>query len=104
MVGNHFRLCRVAERAGLAQHVCGLTVELRSGLRRQRCVGRLLQQHVTKAERAAGALKREIASRIKLRRMPNLRFHFDDMLEEERRIGEILQGLQKEQSDEADAS
>jgi ribosome-binding factor A len=50
-------------------------------------------------ERAAGALKREISSRIKLRRMPNLRFHFDDMVEEERRIGKILEDLQKEKAD-----
>lgn len=50
-------------------------------------------------ERASGALKREISSRIKVRRMPALRFHFDDMVEEERRIGEILEDLSKQRSD-----
>lgn len=51
-------------------------------------------------ERAAGALKREISSRIKMRRMPNLRFHFDEMVEEERRIGEILNDLNKDKAGE----
>lgn len=56
-------------------------------------------------ERAAGALKRELSSRLKMRRMPTLRFHYDDMVEEERRIGEILEDLNKDKAGvEADES
>lgn len=43
--------------------------------------------------RAKGALKRAIGKRIKLRRIPELRFHLDEDVLHERRIGQILQEL-----------
>ncbi len=44
--------------------------------------------------RAKGAFKRIIAQKIKLRRVPDLRFHPDDDLSAERRIGAILAQLE----------
>ena len=55
-------------------------------------------------ERAAGALKRAIGKHIKLRRMPNLRFHYDEMVEEERRIGAILNNLNISPADPEDGN
>lgn len=40
--------------------------------------------------RAKGALKRMLASRINLRRIPDLRFHLDRDVYQERRIEELL--------------
>ncbi len=42
---------------------------------------------------AAGAFKRIITRKIKLRRVPNLRFHIDDDMVAEERIGRILKNL-----------
>lgn len=44
-------------------------------------------------DRARGQLKRWLSEQIKLRRMPELRFHYDELLAQERRIGEILSSL-----------
>jgi ribosome-binding factor A len=44
-------------------------------------------------ERARGFFKRLLAKNLRLRRIPDLRFHFDDRVEAERRINQILQGL-----------
>lgn len=44
-------------------------------------------------ERAVPALRRVIAGKINLRRVPNLRFHIDDDMIAERRIGDILEKL-----------
>ena len=43
--------------------------------------------------RARGALKRAISRQVKLRRVPDLRFHVDEDMNAERRIGEILDQL-----------
>lgn len=43
--------------------------------------------------RARGAFKRELTKKIRMRRVPELRFHFDEDVASERRIGEILDQL-----------
>ncbi len=43
--------------------------------------------------RAKGALKRAVGKRVKLRRTPELRFHLDEDVLRERRIGQILDEL-----------
>ena len=43
--------------------------------------------------RAKGAIKRVLASQIKLRKVPELRFHPDEDVRAERRIGKILEDL-----------
>jgi len=44
-------------------------------------------------ERARGMLKRILSGQINLRRAPELRFHYDEDIAAERRIGEILENL-----------
>ena len=44
-------------------------------------------------DRATGALKRIIAAQVRLKRVPNLRFHPDMDVAAERRIGQILDTL-----------
>lgn len=43
--------------------------------------------------RAKGALKRMIAQRVQMRRVPELRFHVDEDVVAERRIGKILEKM-----------
>lgn len=42
---------------------------------------------------AAGAFKKKLAKNLDIRRIPNLRFHFDQDVADERRIGEVLDTL-----------
>ena len=49
--------------------------------------------------RAKGALKRLIAQRIQMRRVPELRFHYDDAVAAERRIGKILESINEPEQD-----
>jgi len=44
-------------------------------------------------QHAAGAFRRKLAKSIQMRRTPQLRFHFDEDVAAERRIGEILDNL-----------
>jgi ribosome-binding factor A len=51
---------------------------------------------------AAGFLRRAVAERIQLRVVPELRFFYDDVLDEARRIETLLAGLTPAQSAEVD--
>ena len=53
--------------------------------------------------RAKGAFKRIIASQIKMKKVPELRFHADEDVRAERRIGKILEELKIPPKDEDDA-
>ncbi len=44
-------------------------------------------------EHAKGYLRREIGARVRLRRTPELRFHWDPSLEHAERIAQLLDGL-----------
>jgi len=44
-------------------------------------------------QRAAGAFRRFLSQKTKLRRTPQLRFHFDEDVVAERRISDILQNM-----------
>ena len=50
---------------------------------------------------AKGALKRIVAKSVKLRRVPDLRFHYDRDVEDEKRIGQILNKLDIPEDDES---
>jgi ribosome-binding factor A len=50
-------------------------------------------------ERATPFLRRQIGARIRLRRVPELRFEFDDSVERQDRIEKILLDLKKEAED-----
>lgn len=52
-----------------------------------------LDRAATGFERANGALRRIVASKVKMKKVPVLRFHFDDDLVHERRVAEILDEL-----------
>lgn len=54
--------------------------------------------------RAKGALKRIIAQRVQMRRVPELRFHVDEDVVAERRIGKILETMHQKNDDQAAAS
>ncbi|CAM2007916.1 30S ribosome-binding factor RbfA [Acanthopleuribacter pedis] len=53
--------------------------------------------------RAKGALKRIVAQRVQMRRVPELRFHVDEDVVAERRIGKILETMHQN-DDQADAT
>jgi len=53
-------------------------------------------------ERATPFLRRQIGSRIRLRRVPELRFQFDESVEHQERIERILLDLQEERKARAD--
>ena len=52
-------------------------------------------------ERATPFLRRHIAASIRLRRVPELHFHFDESVEKQDRIERILLDLQKEREERA---
>lgn len=54
-------------------------------------------------DRASGALKRALTKSLRLRRIPSLRFHHDEDVSAERRIGAILETLHipPEEADDA---
>jgi ribosome-binding factor A len=52
-------------------------------------------------ERATPFLRRQIGSRIRLRRVPELRFQFDESVEHQERIERILLDLQAERDERA---
>ena len=52
-------------------------------------------------ERATPFLRRHIAARVRLRRVPELHFHFDESVEKQDRIERILLDLQKEREERA---
>ncbi|MGQ0792685.1 MAG: 30S ribosome-binding factor RbfA [Deltaproteobacteria bacterium] len=47
-------------------------------------------------ERASGYIKRELGKRLRMRRIPELRFEFDSTLEEGYRIDDILREVKSE--------
>lgn len=46
--------------------------------------------------RATPFLRRQIAQRVRLRRVPELHFHYDESIEKEQRIEELLQTVREE--------
>ena len=60
--------------------------------------GPVLQRHdVLKGlKRCKGFLKKELAGRIRLRFMPDLEFHYDEVVEMNQRVEELFQKLEKE--------
>lgn len=50
---------------------------------------------------AAGFLRSEIAKRMKMRRVPELSFHWDDSIERGARISELMQQVKAERDAEA---
>ena len=52
-------------------------------------------------ERAAPFLRRQLGRRLRLRRIPELHFHFDESIERQDRIERILQDLQAERDEHA---
>jgi len=53
-----------------------------------------IRQVATGLDRAKGALKRLLANKIRMRKIPQLRFHYDEDIEAERRIEKLLQEIQ----------
>ena len=51
--------------------------------------------------RASSYLRRQIASRLRLRRAPELSFHFDDSLDKQERIEELLREIHAADQDGA---
>ena len=49
---------------------------------------------------AAGFLRRELGSRLKLRKVPELRFVADDSIEQSANISKIIESFKEEESDE----
>lgn len=47
---------------------------------------------------ASGFIKRELSKRIRMRRVPNLQFEFDTVLEQGYRIDDLLRGAKVERS------
>jgi ribosome-binding factor A len=54
-------------------------------------------------ERASGYLRRELASALQLRLVPELRFFYDDSLDRGRRIDELLEEIRDESEGHAEA-
>lgn len=50
-----------------------------------------------------GALKRIVAKSVRLRRVPDLRFHYDRDVSDEKRISNILESLDIPKEDDAEA-
>jgi ribosome-binding factor A len=78
-------------------------VEISPDLRHARVYVSLMADEQAKAkaliglEHATGFLKRELAARLRLRRIPDLSFHLDDSIERSQRIMELLHQIEEEQ-------
>lgn len=57
---------------------------------------------ISALNRSKGVLKRTIAKQVRLRRIPDLRFHLDDDAQAERRIEDILNTLDIPSASETD--
>src|SRR5262245_53185683 len=55
-------------------------------------------------ERAAPFLRRQLGRRLRLRRIPELKFFFDESIERQDRIEQILQDLSAERAERAESS
>lgn len=55
-------------------------------------------------ERAAPFLRRQLGRRLRLRRVPELQFFFDDSIERQDRLERILQDLNTERAERQEAS
>jgi ribosome-binding factor A len=53
-------------------------------------------------QRASAFLRRQLGSRLRLRRVPELQFFFDESIERQDRIERILQDLQNERAEAND--
>lgn len=53
-------------------------------------------------ESAAPFVRRELGRRMRLKTLPELRFHFDDAIERELRLQEILKDIGKNEPEETD--
>ena len=62
------------------------------------------EQIVQTLDRAKGALRGLVAQRVRLRKVPELRFHYDDDVDSEQRISQILDGLEIPPPSENDES
>jgi ribosome-binding factor A len=60
-------------------------------------------QALAALNRAKGALKRVISRKVKLKRVPDLRFHIDDAVRAEARINQILENLDIPEKDPDEA-
>ena len=54
-------------------------------------------------ERATPFLRRQIGSRVRLRRVPEMEFRFDEAVEHQDRIEQILRDLKQEEASRAEA-
>ena len=55
-------------------------------------------------QRASAFLRRQLGSRLRLRRVPELQFFFDESIERQDRIERILQDLQNERAEAHDTN
>lgn len=60
-----------------------------------------VQQAQEGLERAKGYLRRELAARLKLRVVPQLEFHYDEALQQGRRIDDLLDKIHREDAGDA---
>lgn len=51
-------------------------------------------------DRAKGALRTKVAKQVRMKKVPVLRFHYDEDVSAERRIGEILEHIKLEDGDD----
>ena len=54
-------------------------------------------------ERATPYLRRQVGSRVKLRRVPELKFQFDESIAHQDRVEQVLRDLKKEEEARTDA-
>jgi ribosome-binding factor A len=54
-------------------------------------------------DRALPFLRRQLAGRLRLRRAPELRFHFDESIEQQERVEQLLRDIQAERERRSDS-
>jgi ribosome-binding factor A len=55
-----------------------------------------IQENIEILNEAAPYLRREVATRMKMRHMPELRFYYDDSIDTGMRVEALLKGLERE--------
>ncbi len=55
---------------------------------------------VSTLQRSAGRLRRGLAGQLRLKRVPDLRFHYDEGPDKRARVDELLEEIRQERSDE----
>lgn len=68
------------------------------------CLGSAVEQERSAAalQRAAPFLRRQIAGRVRLKRVPELHFQYDESVERQDRVERVLHDLEVERAREAD--